>query len=225
MAYAGYNVIPFGGYQAPSSGNRTPGFNTQFTTLAPGQSGYNANYDPLKWNPNLSGAMSWLGYSPTQERQQIGGIPYAPPPTQEPTAPTTTPQPTQPNAPGGTDPTSPTTPPGNDYWSTVHPILGGPVGGPGNGSGAPGATTPHSKIPNRLVPGPGPGATPPGTTPTQGPNSDFLGALQTAIDSLGNLAPNINPNPTPSQDYSFNANTPSDNNWSSYVNMLGYNRL
>lgn len=95
------------------------------------------------------------------------------------------------------------------------------IGYTGSGGTAPPATTSPPTSPGTT--------TSPTTTAAPGPspNSDFLGALQTAIDSLGNLAPNVSPiNPNPSADYSFNGNAPSDvaNNWSSYVNMLGYNR-
>lgn len=334
MAYAGYNVLNFGGYSpggSPTGAARSPGFSSPFlNNPSQGQQGYNPNWDPINWNPNLANAMKWLGYSPAQERQSIISPYQTPggsfsgtsaPPT---TTPTTPSAPTTPTNPVTTAP-APTTPPNNsnDYWSTIHPILGGPIGTGATSSGVTPTTSSGNRVPGgvggvidytqpaRTTPGgpigsqstpwtqptnwfgksafpsspPDPpagklnfqdwynrigknmpqsvsfgspaasyldyigytgsgGTAPPATTnpstspgtttsptttaaPGPSPNSDFLGALQTAIDSLGNLAPNVSPiNPNPSTDYSFNANAPSDvaNNWSSYVNMLGYNR-
>lgn len=246
MAYAGYNVLNFGGYSpggSPTGTARTPGFSSPFlNNPSQGQQGYNPNWDPINWNPNLANAMKWLGYSPAQERQSIispyqtpGGSfsgPSAPPAT---TATTPT-APTAPTNPVTTAP-APTTPPNNsnDYWSTIHPILGGPIGTGATSSGVTATSSSGGRVPGGVggvidYTQPARTTTSPSTTAAPGPspNSDFLGALQTAIDSLGNLGPNVSPiNPNPSTDYSFNANAPSDvaNNWSSYVNMLGYNRL
>lgn len=204
-------------------------------------------FDPTTstWVP--AGTRYAAGVMPPASPPPTTAPPTAPPATTTPTPPTTTPpgNTSAPTPPPGYDawlknpvqnpvmadylkrlvayqqsqPGYNTPPPGG--WNPTPVLQGWPT---------PGSTTqPRTTSPSTISPGTTspstttPGTSPPGPGPTKGPNSDFLGALQTAIDSLGNLAPNINPNPTPSQDYSFNANTPSSNNWSSYVNMLGYN--
>lgn len=119
----------------------------------------------------------------------------------------------------GLDPTTgqPTNAP-VDATAGVHRMPGSTIGRAPTAPPA-GTTTPTTP-PSASTP-------PPGNTTQPNPNSSLLAALQTVIDSLGNYAPTQNPTDPlgVSPDYSFNANTSPNQDWSAYVNMLGYNRV